>query len=223
MVRAFSPGPLPIPRDLALNLVKAGTGLQVLSGVNTYTGSTTISGGTLAIGGAGQLGGGSYAANIANNGAFVYNSAAAQTLSGVISGPGTLTQNGPGLLVLCGTNTFTGNITISGGTLQDTISENSNSGNGASGLGNPATAGRTVTINQGGTLAFGVPRRQRLWQRRLHARARPGDQRRGPGDSRAPPESGQHLPGERNAQRRHAELRRQAIAQRGSPMSWAAR
>ena len=88
-----------------------------LSGVNTYTGNTTISAGTLQIAGAGQLGGGNYAGNIANSDTFNYNSTAAQTLSGVISGSGTLTESGPGILTLSGTNTYTGVTTVNSGTL----------------------------------------------------------------------------------------------------------
>ena len=89
-----------------------------LKGVNTYTGVTTITAGTLTIGGAGQLNGGSYAGNITDNGAFVYNSTAAQTLSGVISGAGTLTQNGSGALTLSGTgNSYSGITTINAGYL----------------------------------------------------------------------------------------------------------
>jgi autotransporter-associated beta strand protein len=67
-------------------LQKTDSGTLVLSGTNTYTGATTISGGTLAIAGAGQLGAGVYAGAMANSGTFIYNSSAAQTLSGVISG-----------------------------------------------------------------------------------------------------------------------------------------
>ena len=134
-------------------LTQAGPGTLTLAGANTYTGPTSISAGTLTIGGAGQLNSGSYAANISNSGAFVYNSTAAQTLSGVISGPGALIQNGPSVLVLSGPNTFTGNITIGGGTLEDTTSENIVSPT-VSGLGNPQTAGRTLTINSGGALVF---------------------------------------------------------------------
>jgi len=100
-----------------LGLMKTGAGAQTLTGANTYTGATTISSGTLTIGGAGVLGGGSYGAAISNTGTLVYASSAVQTLSGNISGPGSLTQNA-GILTLTGSNTYTGATTITGGTLQ---------------------------------------------------------------------------------------------------------
>ncbi|OJI04080.1 YDG domain-containing protein, partial [Polynucleobacter sp. MWH-Adler-W8] len=68
-------------------------GTQTLSGTNTYTGNTAVDlGATLIISGAGTLGGGNYAGTIANNGSLVYASSASQTLSGVISGSGSLTE-----------------------------------------------------------------------------------------------------------------------------------
>ena len=70
------------------------TGSLTLYGVNTYSGATTInSGSLLTMGGSGSLGSGSYSAVVTNNGVFNYNSSAAQTLSGIISGIGTLTQS----------------------------------------------------------------------------------------------------------------------------------
>jgi len=98
-------------------LVKSGTGTLTLAGTNTYTGATLITGGTLTVGTAGLLGGGSYSANITNNSAFVFSSSANQTLSGLISGSGTLTQSGGGTLTLTGSNTYAGATTVTAGRL----------------------------------------------------------------------------------------------------------
>ncbi len=86
---------------------------QTLTGVSSYTGNTTITSGTLAIGGGGQLGSGAYAGNLAIADTFTYGSSASQTLSGIVSGAGTLNANGSGTLTLTsGSNSFSGPVNI---------------------------------------------------------------------------------------------------------------
>jgi autotransporter-associated beta strand protein len=120
-------------------LTKSGNGTLSLSGLNAYNNDLTINAGTVRIDGAGLLaGGGNYSGVITNNGAFSYNSSALQTLSGVISGTGTLTLNGIGTLRLNGVNTYTNQTTANAGTLAGT-----------------GTIAGKVTVNSGATLAPG--------------------------------------------------------------------
>ena len=96
------------------SLIKAGSGTFTLTGTNTFTGGITISAGGLTIGGAGKLGSGIYAGAIVNNSSLNYSSSAAQTLSGPMSGSGSLTNNGPGVLTLGGSQSSSpNNITVS--------------------------------------------------------------------------------------------------------------
>jgi len=99
-------------------LNKVGAGTLALTATNTYTGATTISGGTLSIGGAGELGSsGLYSGLITNNSVLSFDSLAAQTFSGVISGTGSLIQDGTGTLTLNAANTYSGTTTVEGSTL----------------------------------------------------------------------------------------------------------
>lgn len=99
------------------NLIVADDGTLELAGANTYGGNTAItSPATLILMGNGTLGSGHYAGNITNGSALYLNSAANQTLSGVISGAGALTKNGSGTLVLTNAqSTYTGPTSLQAG------------------------------------------------------------------------------------------------------------
>jgi autotransporter-associated beta strand protein len=107
------------------------TSILTLSNANTYTGSTTISAGTLEISDTGSLGTDNiYAGSIAiNSGAtFKYSSSIDQTLSGVISGAGSIVKGSSSIVSFSGKNTYTGSTTISAGTLE--ISDTGSLGTG---------------------------------------------------------------------------------------------
>jgi len=119
-----------------------------LSGNNTYLGATTISAGTIEIGAAGRLGAGTYAQNITNNGTFVYASTNNQTLSGIISGTGALTQNAASTLTLSGNNTYSGATSISTGTIEIGAAGRLGAGTYAGAISNNASLIYSGTNNQ---------------------------------------------------------------------------
>ncbi|WP_438395833.1 autotransporter-associated beta strand repeat-containing protein [Caballeronia sp. DA-9] len=122
----------------ASGALNASGGTLILTGENTYTGATTINAGTLQIGDGGNTG--SYAGNITDNAALVFDRGNATTYGGIVSGTGSLAQQGNGVLILTGDNTYTGGTTISAGTLQ---------------LGNGGTAGGIVgNVSNNAMLSF---------------------------------------------------------------------
>jgi len=94
----------------------------VLAADNTYLGDTIIQGpgingiGRLQIGNGGTTGT-LGAGEVTNNGQLSFNRSDDVTVAAAISGSGTLTQLGTGVLTLAVPNTYTGNTTVSAGTL----------------------------------------------------------------------------------------------------------
>jgi autotransporter-associated beta strand protein len=124
-------------------LNKIGSGVLTLAASNGYTGTTTITGGTLQVGngGSGASIGGTSA--VINNASLVFNHADAVVFNPIVSGSGSLTQTGSGILVLTSANSSTGPTIISGGTLQI-----DNGGvNGALGSG-PVTDNAALTFDR---------------------------------------------------------------------------
>ncbi|NIK87129.1 autotransporter-associated beta strand protein [Rhizomicrobium palustre] len=94
-------------------LVQNGTGKVIVT--TNYTGKTIVNSGTLQIGNGSTSG--TVAGNIVNNATVVYGQAATTTYSGVISGAGSLAVSGGGIVILNGSNTYTGPTTVTAGSL----------------------------------------------------------------------------------------------------------
>lgn len=152
------------------------TGDRIITGVDSaYTnilginfaaagGNYTISGsGSLSIVSGNTIGSGSgsnthtISVNIISNGAggIIFNGTDNITISSVISGDGGITKSGTSTLLLSGNNTYTGDTTLSAGTLTvdgQIVSPVTVNGGSLMGTG---TIDNNVTINNGGTMAPG--------------------------------------------------------------------
>ena len=118
-------------------LTKVGSGTLNLTASNTYTGGTIISAGTVQVGNGATSG--SIVGNVVDNGALNFLRSDSVTFAGSISGTGTVSKVSSGLLILTGTNTYTGGTLVSG-VLQ---------------IGNGGTTGSiTGNVNDSGTLVF---------------------------------------------------------------------
>ncbi|MEJ8850863.1 autotransporter-associated beta strand repeat-containing protein [Variovorax rhizosphaerae] len=135
-------------------LTQAGTGTLTVTGASSYTGTTTISSGTLQVGDGGASG--TVSGNIVDNGALVYGRSDTRTYGGVISGTGTVTQAGNGILSLTGLNTYTGLTSVTGGVLavNGTVAGSAQVNTGATLRGTGTVTG-PVTVADGGHLAPG--------------------------------------------------------------------
>jgi autotransporter-associated beta strand protein len=109
-----------------------------LTGVNTYTNGTYIDAGSL-IASTSSLPA-NQAVTLANSSTLTLNQAADGTFGGVISGSGSLTKLGAGVLTLTGSNTYNGGTTVTAGTLTATAAT--------------LPGNQSVAVATGATLAF---------------------------------------------------------------------
>jgi autotransporter-associated beta strand protein len=131
--------------------IQVNNGTLTLSGANTYAGGTTISAGTLQVG-AGGTSGSIGTGNVTDHGVFVFNRSDGVTFTNVISGSGSLVQNGTGMLTLSGANTYTGPTTVSNGTLVITGSSVGGDMDVSGGILVPVGVGTVSNFNVGGSM-----------------------------------------------------------------------
>ncbi|MER9330971.1 autotransporter outer membrane beta-barrel domain-containing protein [Mesorhizobium sp. M0488] len=153
-------------------LVKTDLGTLVLGGTNSYTGGTAINSGTLQVSSDGNLGAaagafsfdGGTLRNTAsfssargvtlNAGGGTFETNADLTLSGLIGGAGALTKTGNSALILTGANAYSGNTTVSAGSL--IVDGNQTAATGLTSIASSATLGGTGTIGGNVTIADGA-------------------------------------------------------------------
>ena len=157
-------------------LYKAGSGTLTLRGITSYTGGTYLNGGSInitqnaslgALSGGLVVGGGTLqlAADVTSDRSITLNARGgtfdtngnALTLSGLISGTGSLTKAGAGTLELTGVNTYSGGTAFNGGSIN--ITQNASLGALSGGWSFDSgrlkylaafDSARSITINAGG-------------------------------------------------------------------------
>ena len=143
--------------------IKAGAGTLSLTNANNNTsfpGALAVNNGVLELGGAGRFNAGSYSGAISlssTSSVLQIATSANQTLSGAISGSGSLVKSSTGTNTLSGANSYSGGTTVGGGTL---IASHANALGDAAGAVTVTTNGMlrvnanmtrngTVTVNGG--------------------------------------------------------------------------
>ncbi|MEI6486249.1 MAG: autotransporter domain-containing protein [Sphingomonadales bacterium] len=157
------------------SLTKLGAGTLVLNAANSYAAGTTLTAGTIQVGSNAALGAGALTMAggttlvAGTTGLTTANAVVTQgigtvdtgtnsySLSGVVSGAGSLVKQGSGILTLSGASTYTGATTVAAGTLNVT-----GSGTSAVTVASGATLNGTgtlgaLTVAAGGAVSPGAP------------------------------------------------------------------
>jgi fibronectin-binding autotransporter adhesin len=141
------------------SLVKDGAGSLLLTSDVAPMGGTTIAAGTLQVGDGGTTG--SLAGDVVDNGTLAFDRSDSVTFGGAISGAGSIEQSGVGTTVLTGANTYTGETTVSNGSLF--VDGDQAAATGATlvatggTLGGTGTIGGDVAVSSQATLSPGDP------------------------------------------------------------------
>jgi len=98
-------------------LVKIGAGTFSLSGANVYSGGTTIEEGVLRLGAGAGSAAGSVVGDIVNDASLSFARSNQYAFTGVISGTGSVSQDGTGETVLSAAQTYLGDTLVRAGTL----------------------------------------------------------------------------------------------------------
>ena len=129
-------------------------GTLTLVANNTYTGTTTISSGTIQVGNnttTGTIGVGA----LTNDGNLAFNRSNAVSYNAALSGSGSVTQNGTGILTLGGNNTYQGGTFITdSGNKRINVTHANGLGGSNSGLVSIGTTG-IIDLQVSGTVAVG--------------------------------------------------------------------
>ena len=132
-----------------------GGGNMVFTGTNTGTGAVTVTNGKVQVGNGGTTGDVTSHASfsLGTSGSLSFNRSDAYSFGTVISGTGTVSQDGTGSTALTAANTYTGATSVNAGTLQ--VGAGGTSGDIGSTSGVSVANGATLSFKRSNAYSFG--------------------------------------------------------------------